>query len=84
MFLKATGTAVLVGTQVAHAAPAFVSFPRTTPDNSASPRLLSGCCAYSYRKYLADGRMTMEDFIRKGIELAIDGVNMTGYWYKFD
>jgi len=26
--------------------------------------------------------MTMEDFIRKGVELAIDGVDMTGYWYK--
>jgi sugar phosphate isomerase/epimerase len=47
-----------------------------------SPRLFSGCCAYSYRKDLAAGKMSMEDFIRKGVELGIDGVDMTGYWFK--
>ena len=26
--------------------------------------------------------MTMEDFIRRGVELGIDGVDMTGYWFK--
>ena len=46
------------------------------------PRLLSGCCAYSYRKYLEHGPMTMEDFILLAVELEIDGVDMTTYYLK--
>ena len=48
----------------------------------ARPRLLTGCCAYSYRKYLEHGPMTMEDFILKAVELGIDGVDMTTYYLK--
>jgi len=50
--------------------------------SSARPRLLSGCCAYSYRKYLEHGPMTMEDFILKAVELGIDGVDITTYYLK--
>lgn len=46
------------------------------------PRLFSGCCAYSYRKYLQPGPMTMEQFIEKAVELRVDGVDMTGYYFK--
>jgi sugar phosphate isomerase/epimerase len=46
------------------------------------PRLLVGCCAYSYNKYLRSGQMTMEDFIRKAVELQLDGVDMTVYYLK--
>jgi sugar phosphate isomerase/epimerase len=46
------------------------------------PRLFSGCCAYSYRKYLQHGPMTMEDFIEKAVSLRLDGVDMTGYYFK--
>ena len=49
---------------------------------NSRPRLLSGCCAYSYGKYLKSGQMTMEDFILKAIELEIDGVDITTYWLK--
>jgi sugar phosphate isomerase/epimerase len=45
-------------------------------------RLLSGCCAYSYRKYLQHGPMTMEEFIEKAVSLRVDGVDMTGYYFK--
>jgi sugar phosphate isomerase/epimerase len=45
-------------------------------------RLLVGCCAYSYNKYLRSGQMTMEDFIRKAVELQLDGVDMTVYYLK--
>lgn len=45
-------------------------------------RLFAGCCAYSYRKYLQHGPMTMEDFIRKAVELRLDGVDMTAYYFK--
>ena len=50
----------------------------------ASPRLFSGCCAYSYRSYLTHHKMSMEEFIRKGVELGVDGVDMTGYWFESD
>jgi sugar phosphate isomerase/epimerase len=46
------------------------------------PRLLSGCCAYSYLKYLEHGPMTMEDFILKAVELEIEGVDVTTYYLK--
>ncbi|MGO8815017.1 MAG: sugar phosphate isomerase/epimerase family protein [Terriglobia bacterium] len=46
------------------------------------PRLLTGCCAYSYRKYLEPGKMLMEDFILKAVELGIVGVDMTTYYLK--
>ncbi|MDR3413171.1 MAG: sugar phosphate isomerase/epimerase [Formivibrio sp.] len=46
------------------------------------PRLLSGCSAYSFRKQLMSGQMTMEDFIRRAVELRLDGVDMTVYYLK--
>ena len=46
------------------------------------PRLLVGCCAYSYNKYLRSGQMTIEDFIRKAVELQLDGADMTVYYLK--
>lgn len=49
---------------------------------AAQPRLLSGCCAYSYAKYLKTGQMTMEDFIVKAVDLGIAGVDITTYWLK--
>jgi len=49
---------------------------------AARPRLLAGCCAYSYASYLKKGQMTMEEFILKGVELGVQGVDMTTYWLK--
>lgn len=49
---------------------------------SPRPRLFAGCCAYSYSKYLESGRMSMEDFILKGVELGVHGVDITTYWLK--
>jgi len=46
------------------------------------PRFFSGCCAYSYRKYLQHGPMTMEEFIEKAVSLRVDSVDMTGYYLK--
>lgn len=70
------------------AAPAFGQAARVWPSMSPAsgtpvgPRLLTGCCAYSYSKLLKAGQMTMEDVIRKAVELGIDGVDMTAYWFK--
>jgi sugar phosphate isomerase/epimerase len=46
------------------------------------PRFFSGCCAYSYRKYLQHGPMTMENFIEKAVTLRLVGVDMTAYYFK--
>jgi L-ribulose-5-phosphate 3-epimerase len=57
--------------------------PRMASTSDANmPRLFSGCCAYSYRKYLQHGPMTMEEFIEKAVRLRVDGVDMTGYYLK--
>ena len=45
-------------------------------------RLLPGCCAYSYGSYLGKGKMTMEQFILKAVELGVLGVDITTYWLK--
>ncbi|MGH9639153.1 MAG: sugar phosphate isomerase/epimerase family protein, partial [Bryobacteraceae bacterium] len=54
----------------------------TGASNKKMPRLLPGCCAYSYRKYLQHGPMTMEDFIDNAVKLRIVSVDMTTYYYK--
>jgi sugar phosphate isomerase/epimerase len=81
-FLKAAGAAALAGAEISRAEAIRGGQTRPAGEASATARLLVGCCAYSYAKYLADGRMTMEDFIRKGVELRVDGVDITTYWLK--
>jgi len=49
---------------------------------SKQARLFTGLCAYSFRQDLQSRKMTMEDFIRKGVELRTEGVDMTGYWWR--
>ena len=77
-FLKVAGLAA--------ASSAGLGFTQTTGSKDAPagthPRLLSGCCAYSYASYLKSGRMTMEQFILKGVELGVQGVDITTYWLK--
>jgi L-ribulose-5-phosphate 3-epimerase len=58
------------------------AMPGSSPSKPPSPRLFPGCCAYSYRKYLEHGPMTMEDFILKGVELGLKGVDMTAYYLR--
>jgi sugar phosphate isomerase/epimerase len=67
------------GVSLASAAPSSAG---TGTPASGMPRLFSGCCAYSYRKYLQHGPMTMEEFIEKAVSLRVDGVDMTGYYFK--
>ena len=45
-------------------------------------RLRIGCAAYSYRKYLTTGKMTLEEFIKLGWELGLDGVELTAYYFQ--
>ena len=81
-FLRAAGPAVIVGPELARAARNWAPTPKTEPGSTAGPRLLTGCCAYSYSKLLGARKMTMEGVIRKAVELGIDGVDMTAYWFK--
>ena len=81
-FLKTAGPAVIVAKEIAGPAPAWNSTSGAEAPAETKPRLLTGCCAYSYAKLLKAGRMTMEDVIRKAVELGIAGVDMTGYWFK--
>jgi len=81
-FLRVAGPAVIAGPELARAARTWAPTARTAPGSIETPRLLTGCCAYSYSKLLGAGKMTMEDVIRKAVELGIDGVDMTAYWFK--
>src|SRR5207253_1836559 len=71
-----------MGTELARTARAWKSMPSTEPGIEAKPRLLTGCCAYSYSNPLKAGKMSMEDVIGKAVELGIDAVDMTAYWFK--
>jgi sugar phosphate isomerase/epimerase len=62
---------------------AGVSLASTAQSSATNmPRFFSGCCAYSYRKLLQHGPMTMEEFIERAVSLRVDGVDMTGYYLK--
>lgn len=83
-FLKSAGACVL-GSAAAGllGSPAIRAVPQDTrPADAAIPRLLSGCSAYSFRKQLMSGQMTMEDFIRRAVDLGLNGVDMTVYYLK--
>lgn len=77
-FLRAAGAGALAGTGLFSAAQTAA----ISADPAKSPRLLVGCCAYSYREELTHGPMTLEDFILKAVELRLDTVDMTVYYLK--
>ncbi|MGH9502139.1 MAG: sugar phosphate isomerase/epimerase family protein [Terriglobales bacterium] len=83
VFLKTVGVAAAMsglasGTGVA----SVVAKTTEKNDGHGKPRLLVGCCAYSYAKYFEAGKITMEDFFRKAVELEVRGVDVTTYWLK--
>jgi len=67
----------LLGHSSVSAAPADAN-----PYESKMPRLFSGCCAYSYGPAFKAGQMTLEDFILKAVDLRLDAVDMTAYYFK--
>ena len=77
-FLQTAGAAAAIVTARSDAA----SADSDSPGGAGDARLFVGCCAMSYSKYLRNGQMTLEDFIRKGVELRLDGVDMTVYFLK--
>jgi len=82
-FLKTAGVGALAGAGLSISAPlAHATSANASPDIARTPRLLAGCCAYSYREALTHGKMTLEDFILKAVELKIYSVDMTVYYLK--
>ncbi|MHB1936589.1 MAG: sugar phosphate isomerase/epimerase family protein [Acidobacteriaceae bacterium] len=83
-FLKTVGLGALAGAGGEWLGSTSAAEPSTatSADILKLPRLLSGCCAYSYNRALRKGTMTLEDFIRKAVELRVDGVDMTAYYLK--
>ena len=82
-FLKTAGVGVLAGAGLGMGAPlGHAASANVNTETSKTPRLLVGCCAYSYREALTHGKMTLEDFILKAVELKLDAVDMTVYYLK--
>ncbi|MBI4877550.1 MAG: sugar phosphate isomerase/epimerase [Acidobacteria bacterium] len=44
-------------------------------------RLRTAICAYSFRKELAAKQMTYQDLVRLAVELDVDGLDLTVYWF---
>ena len=82
-FLKTAG-AGLLGAAAADSFASTITTLREPASTSVSktPRLFSGCCAYTYRALFLNGSLTLETFIEKAVELKLDGVDMTVYYMK--
>ena len=78
-FIKAAGSVAALGTGLEWGREAKAA---DTAEPTKLARLFPGCCAYSFRKYLAAKQMTMEQFLRKGVELRTVGLDMTVYWLQ--
>ena len=78
----AIGAAATAGVDLLRNKTAIAEATETNPYQAKMPRLFSGCCAYSYKSALTHGQMTLEDFILKAVELRLDGVDMTAYYFK--
>lgn len=82
-FVKQVGLGALAGSEIsaveAHVLPAV---PMGDAKEPAAPRLIPGCCAYSYNEDLRHGAMTLEDFILKAVDLRVLTVDMTAYYLK--
>ncbi|MBK9167742.1 MAG: sugar phosphate isomerase/epimerase [Bryobacterales bacterium] len=47
----------------------------------AKARFRSAICAYSYRQALAAKKMTYEDLVHLSVEMNVDGLDLTVYWF---
>lgn len=58
------------------AAPLFAQAP-----NAKKSRLRTAICAYSFRKQLQDKSMKYEDLVHMAVDLDVDGLDLTVYWF---
>ena len=78
-FIQTAGGA-LAGAGLARAGKGPETAPAAT--SPQSPRLLIGCTAFSFGKALGSGKMSMEDFILKCVDMGVEGAELTAYWFK--
>jgi sugar phosphate isomerase/epimerase len=82
-FLQSAGAAAYVGAGLALPSQAQAAAKAASSNNAGSTaRMFPGCCAYSYRKFLKGGQMSMQDFIREMVKIGSVGADMTVYWFK--
>ena len=82
-FLKAGASSLLLAGAELRSSTLAQALPASVPPvTQKTPRFFSSCCAYTYRRSLAHGPMTMEDFILKAVELKLDAVDITVYYLK--
>jgi sugar phosphate isomerase/epimerase len=82
-FLRSAGASAFAGTGLTLPSRASSAAPGDSPGEVKSvARMFPGCCAYSYRKLLKSGQMTMQDFIREMDKIGSVGADMTVYWFK--
>lgn len=82
-FLQSAAATGYLGAELELSPPAQAATQSSNPQSAkAMARLFPGCCAYSFRKYLKTGRMTMQDFIRETVKMGAVGADMTVYWFK--
>src|SRR5512146_47062 len=82
-FLQSAGAAAYVGAGLALPSQAQAAAQEVSAGEVKSmARMFPGCCAYSYRKYLKSGQMSMQDFIREIVKIGSAGADMTVYWFK--
>lgn len=62
--------------------PALGALPlAAAPAGAAKARLRSAICAYSFREALKAKTMTYDDLVRLAVELSVDGLDLTVYWF---
>jgi len=45
------------------------------------PRLRTAICAYSFREELKSGKMSYDDLVNLAVDLDVDGLDLTVYWF---
>jgi sugar phosphate isomerase/epimerase len=61
------------------AALASQAYPQTSA--AAKSRLRTAICAYSFRQQLEKKTMSYEDLVKLAVDLQVDGLDMTVYWF---
>ena len=82
-FMQSAGAAAYLGAGLA--LPSYAQAAAKGPgaaEVKSMARMFPGCCAYSFRKYLKSGQMSMQDFIREIVKMGSVGADMTVYWFK--
>lgn len=83
-FVKTVGLSALAGAGVSGAGSRVAAAAQSDvgANGAKLPRLIPGCCAYSYNRDLRGGGMTLEDFILRAVEMRLTAVDMTLYYIK--